>query len=177
MRAERVEVALQVGLPLERLLRGAVGDIGIDRNFRVHNQAAIAGQVQNHIGLAAFFVLTLILALDAETNSLGDAGGLEQMLKNHLAPISLDFVRTLQRTGEVFGLGADGLVQTGQGRNLGLQSVPLLAGLIHRLRHRALEVPKLILNRLEQILDRLLPCDQVALRLGLELREVRFCEL
>lgn len=64
--AEGIEIFFEMALPLERILGGTVGGVGIDGNLGINNEAAVRAKVENHIWTALLGIPVFVNALGGE---------------------------------------------------------------------------------------------------------------
>lgn len=113
--------ALQVGLGVGKLF------VGDQRHLGIHDQVAVLGQVDHHIGVGPRAVVTQVVFLYVVFDAGVQTREFEHAFQNQLAPIALGLGSTFQGLREVFGVLAQRLVQAHELVHLLRQGGTLLA--------------------------------------------------
>lgn len=154
---EAADVGLEGGnVSLERgLARGVVLRrdgllVGVERDLGIDHQAAVARQLDHHVGLEAASLLGRVAHLHMVFLPLAEAGGLENLLKDEFPVVALDLVGSLEGGGQVAGLLADAPVEFREHLHLLLELHAVLALLHVDFLDLLAELPELDLERIKE---------------------------
>ena len=104
--------------------------IRVKRNLGIDHQAAIAGQMDDHVGLRAGAILAHTTILNYITMTPLQTRRFEDPFQNQFTPVTLGLVVAFECAGQILRLGAQGAVQVHQLADL-LGQGPTVAGFFH----------------------------------------------